>query len=106
MGYGRWMYETYQTRLFQRWLEDLRDHVAIARIVARLRRMEFGYFGDVKHVGQGVREARIDHGPGYRVYYVHRGPALIVLLMGGDKRGQARDIQRAIELAKAWDRNE
>lgn len=100
------MYETYQTPLFQRWLDNLRDHVAIARIDARLRRMEFGHFGDVKHVGQGVREARIDHGPGYRLYYVQRGAALIVLLMGGDKRGQSSDIQRAIELARAWDRNE
>lgn len=97
------MYEIYQTRLFQRWHDGLHDRHAIARIDARLRRMESGHFGDVKHVGQGVREARIDHGPGYRIYYIQRGIRLIVLLMGGDKSSQGRDIRRAVQLAEAWD---
>ena len=74
------------------------------RINARLRRMEFGYFGDTKHVGEGVREIRIDHGPGYRVYYIQRNGDLIVLLAGGHKGTQDADIRRAIRLAEAWDK--
>ncbi|QWT18669.1 type II toxin-antitoxin system RelE/ParE family toxin [Bacillus sp. NP157] len=99
------MYAINQTRTFKRWHDGLPDLAAMLRIDARLRRMELGHFGDVKHVGEGVREARIDCGPGYRLYYIHRGNQLIVLLSGGDKSSQSQDIRRAIQLAKAWDQN-
>lgn len=71
-----------------------------ARINIRIRRMSLGNLGDVKPVGQGVSELRIDHGPGYRVYFVQRGQTLIVLLAGGDKRTQSQDIHKALELAR------
>jgi putative addiction module killer protein len=71
-----------------------------ARITARLRRLSLGNPGDVKSVGGGVSEMRIDHGPGYRVYFVRRGDLIVVLLCGGDKRTQDRDIARAIRLAQ------
>ena len=70
------------------------------RIDSRIRRMSLGNFGDVTPVGEGVSEIRIDYGPGYRVYYTQRGQALVVLLAGGDKDSQDRDIQRALELAR------
>ncbi|NII56006.1 putative addiction module killer protein [Lutibacter sp. SG786] len=80
--------------------------MVVARIQARLRRMSLGHPGDVKHVGEGVREMRIDHGPGYRLYYIHRRSVLVVLLTGGDKSSQQSDIAQAITLAAAWDQNE
>ena len=70
------------------------------RIDSRIRRMSLGNFGDVRPVGEGVSEIRIDYGPGYRVYYTQRGQALVVLLAGGDKDSQERDIQRALDLAR------
>jgi putative addiction module killer protein len=73
---------------------------AAARIVARIRRMEMENFGDTKSVGGGIMEMRIDYGPGYRIYYSHQGAAIVILLCGGDKRTQARDIKRAQELAE------
>jgi putative addiction module killer protein len=73
---------------------------ARARITARIRRLSLGNPGDVKPVGSGVSEMRIDHGPGYRVYFVARGAAVAILLCGGDKRSQDRDIRRAVELAQ------
>lgn len=103
MGYGCVMYAIEQSESFMRWHARLRDRHATLRIDARLRRMGFGHFGDVKHVGDGVREARIDYGPGYRIYYIHRAEKLVVLLMGGDKSSQDRDIRRAIQIAAAWD---
>ena len=73
---------------------------ARTRIDLRIRRLSLGNHGDVKPVGEGVSELRIDHGPGYRVYFMQRGATLIVLLAGGDKRSQDRDIKKAIELAR------
>jgi putative addiction module killer protein len=84
------------------WFAGLRDHQARARINARIRRLSLGNAGDVKPVGSGVSELRIDYGPGYRVYYLQRGTVLVVLLCGGDKRTQNADIKRAITIAKDW----
>jgi putative addiction module killer protein len=84
-----------ETEVFSNWLGGLRDTVARARIASRIQRLSLGNPGDVRPVGEGVSELRIDHGPGYRVYFVRRGAALIVLLCGGDKRTQARDIKTA-----------
>lgn len=94
------MKEIRQTEVFARWFAKLRDRQARARINARIRRLSLGSAGDVKPVGGGVSEMRIDCGPGYRVYYTQAGETLIVLLVGGDKRFQRRDIKRAIELAR------
>jgi putative addiction module killer protein len=92
--------EVRQTDVFGAWFAGLRDRAARARITARIRRLSLGNRGDVKPVGQGVSEMRIDYGPGYRVYFVQRGDALVILLCGGDKRDQSRDIARALDLAK------
>jgi putative addiction module killer protein len=88
-----------RTATFDSWLHFLKDGRARARIGTRLRRLELGNPGDVKPVGSGVSELRIDYGPGYRVYLVNRGKVLIVLLCGGDKRTQDRDVKQAIEMA-------
>jgi putative addiction module killer protein len=88
-----------QTEDFARWLRSLRDHIARAQIAKRIQRLARGQFGDVKSVGAGVSEMRVHVGPGYRVYFVQRGSTLIVLLCGGDKSTQQRDIARAIALA-------
>jgi len=92
--------EVRQTDVFAAWFAKFRDRRARARIVVRIRRLTLGNFGDVRPVGGGVSEMRIDHGPGYRVYFVARGMLVVVLLCGGDKRTQDRDIRRAIELAR------
>jgi putative addiction module killer protein len=92
--------EVRQTDVFATWFAELRDREARARINARIRRLSLGNPGDVKPVGSGVSEMRIDHGPGYRVYFVARGDVVIILLCGGDKRTQDRDIKRALELAR------
>ena len=84
-----------KTTNFDRWLRKLRDPLARVRILARIRRMSFGNFGDTRAVGEGLFELRIDHGPGYRVYFALRGPGDVVLLCGGDKRTQDSDIRRA-----------
>jgi len=84
-----------QSGTFQRWIAGLRDGEARARINVRIRRASLGNLGNVRAVGKGVREMRIDHGPGYRVYFTQRDQALILLLCGGDKRTQASDIRRA-----------
>ena len=94
------MIEVRQTDVFSDWFAGLRDRQARARITARIRRLSLGNPGDVKPVGSGVSEMRIDYGPGYRVYFVQRGDILFVLLFGGDKRSQDRDIARALELAR------
>lgn len=94
------MIEVRQTREFSNWLRRLRDANAIARVVARIRRMEQGNPGDAKSVGKGVMEMRIDYGPGYRVYYAHAGTQIVLLLCGGDKRTQQKDIERAQNLAE------
>jgi len=94
------MIEIRQTETFVDWFESLRDRQAKARIDIRIRRLSMGNPGDVKPVGQGVSELRIDYGPGYRVYFVQRGETLIILLAGGDKRTQERDIKTALDLAQ------
>ncbi|WP_456717004.1 type II toxin-antitoxin system RelE/ParE family toxin [Bradyrhizobium sp. USDA 4353] len=94
------MVEVRRTDEFSDWLRRLRDADAAARIIGRIRRMELGNPGDAKSVGGGVFEMRIDHGPGYRVYYVHRGAEIVILLCGGDKRRQQQDIKRAHALAE------
>lgn len=94
------MLEVRQSAVFTTWLAKLKDRNAVARIVARLRRFKLGNLGDVKAVGEGVSEARIDYGPGYRLYFVKRGAVLIVMLCGGDKRTQDADIKQAKKLAK------
>lgn len=101
MGYSpRALIEVRQTAEFSRWLHRLKDAEAAARIVARLRRMEQGNPGDARSVGRGVMEMRIAFGPGYRIYYVHRGAETVILLYGGDKRTQPQDIKRAHFLAE------
>jgi putative addiction module killer protein len=85
---------------FDAWLKGLRDLQAKARIFERIRRLREGNPGDVKMLGQGVNEMRISHGPGYRLYFTRRGGALVLLLCGGDKSTQRRDILRAIEMVK------
>jgi len=89
-----------ENAVFARWFSKLKDRQARFRIAVRLRRLQNGNLGDVKPVGEGVSELRIDYGPGYRVYLVRRGSAVIILLCGGDKGTQARDIARAKKLAK------
>jgi putative addiction module killer protein len=91
--------EVRQTEEFARWLTSLRDARAAARIAQRIVRVQSGLLGDVKAVGEGVSELRIDYGPGYRLYFMQRGRAVIILLCGGDKGTQARDIRRAKELS-------
>lgn len=94
------MLEIRQTEIYSRWFNSLRDHRAKARIDIRIRRLSMGNPGDVKPVGKGVSELRIDYGPGYRVYFIQRGETLIILLAGGDKRTQERDIKTALDLAQ------
>jgi len=94
------MIEVRQTVAYAQWYGGLRDRQAKARIDIRIRRLSLGNPGDVKAVGEGVSELRIDHGPGYRVYFVQQGAVLIVLLAGGDKSSQDKDIQLAKALAK------
>jgi putative addiction module killer protein len=94
------MIEVRQTDEYAEWFKGLQDRQARARINTRIRRLSLGNPGDVKPVGEGVSELRIDYGPGYRVYFVQRGQTLVILLAGGDKRTQARDIRTALELAR------
>ena len=89
-----------RTEAFDIWLSALRDKVGRARIVHRIRSAEHGNFGDCEPVGEGVSEMRVHVGPGYRVYYTRRGEVVYLLLAGGDKSTQKRDIQRAIEMAR------
>lgn len=91
--------EVRQTDHFADWLESLRDHVGRAKILVRIDRIKLGLIGDVKPVGQGVSEIRINFGPGYRLYFVKRGGELILLLVGGDKGSQNHDIRKAHEIA-------
>ena len=93
------MVEVRQTPVFREWLDGLGDKQAAARIALRIVRLQAGLLGDAKSVGGGVLELRVDTGPGYRVYFVPRGQVLIVLLCGGDKKTQRRDIERAKALA-------
>jgi putative addiction module killer protein len=94
------MVEIRKTELFANWLDGLRDIQAKARVLVRIERLASGNAGDVKSVGEGVSEMRIDYGPGYHVYFIQRGSELIILLAGGEKSSQSRDIKAAIRLAQ------
>ena len=98
--YKQHMPKIRQSETFSIWLHDLRDRKARAKIAVRIQRLEDGNPGDVAPVGDGVSEMRIHYGPGYRVYFVARGAELVVLLCGGDKASQARDIETAKQLAQ------
>jgi len=91
------------TAEFRRWFAGLRDGRAEGRILARLRRLSLGNFGDTKSLGRGLHELRVDYGPGYRIYFVRRGDALVLLALGGDKSRQRTDIARARAIAAAWE---
>ena len=94
------MIEIRQTEVYARWFRRLRDRQARVRIDSRLRRLSLGNPGDVRPVGEGVSEIRINYGPGYRIYFARQSDVLIVLLAGGDKDSQERNIRRALELAR------
>ena len=94
------MLEVRRTETFVRWLDDLRDVRARARVLVRVERLAAGNPGDVKPVGEGVSEMRIDYGPGYRVYFKRQERTVVVLLAGGDKRNQRDDIETALRLAR------
>jgi len=96
------MYSLRQTDRFAKWESSLSDQKVRAAIAARLSRISFGLMGDVKHIGEGVQEIRIHHGPGYRVYFAIKGNDIIILLCGGEKKTQERDISIAKELARYW----
>ena len=96
------MIELIRSGTFDTWLSSLRDRRAVARIAARLDRLAAGNPGDVEPVGDGVSELRINYGPGYRVYFIQRGPVLVILLCGGDKSTQSKDIRQAKVLAEQW----
>ena len=93
------MVEIRKTELFAKWIDNLRDVQAKARVLVRIERLASGNAGDDKPVGEGISEMRIDYGPGYRVYFIKRGNELIILLAGGDKGSQTADIKVAIRLA-------
>lgn len=94
------MVEIRKTEHFASWLDNLRDIQAKARVLVRIERLASGNAGDVKPVGEGISEMRINYGPGYRVYFIRRGSELIILLAGGDKSSQSRDIKAAVRLAQ------
>lgn len=94
------MYQIIKTAYFEKWQKGLKDTKAKAKIEVRIRRMETGILGDIKPVGEGVSETRIHYGPGYRLYFCQRGEVVIVLLCGGDKSTQSKDIERAKEIKK------
>lgn len=96
------MIEIIKTDVFDEWLEALKDRTGKAKIETRIRRLSLGNPGDVEPVGEGVSELKIDFGPGYRVYYMQRGPIIVVLLCGGDKASQKKDIAHAKTIAKQW----
>src|SRR6266508_2904605 len=87
---------------FERWIATLRDHESIVRIIRRLRRVKSGALGDTKSVGAGISELRVDYGPGYRVYFAIAGKTIVILLGGGEKRTQQKDIDSA---QKLWREN-
>ena len=97
------MFDIVESATFKRWIRGLRDRSAVARINARLRSVSLGNTGDARQVGDGLFEMRVHHGPGYRLYYLREGSTL-VLLCGGDKGSQQRDIERAGRLAGDWRR--
>ena len=94
------MLEVRQTSVYAKWFAELRDRTAKTRIDIRIRRLSLGNLGDVKPVGEGVSELRVDHGPGFRVYFIQKAEVYIVLLAGGDKSTQEKDIRNAKALAR------
>ncbi len=94
------MFEVRKTEVYARWLDNLRDPRGRARVLVRVERLAAGNPGDVRPIGEGVSELRIDYGPGYRVYFKKRDRRIVVLLGGGDKRTQSRDIKTALRLAR------
>jgi putative addiction module killer protein len=96
------MFRTEQTAEFAKWLTALKDRTAAKKVAQRIVRLQSGLFGDVKPVGDGISELRIDHGPGYRVYFQQRRQTLIPLLLGGDKSTQQRDIVAAKALTEEY----
>jgi putative addiction module killer protein len=99
-GYSAPMMEIRKTDVYAKWLDGLRDIRARARILARVERLAEGNAGDAEPIGEGVSELRINYGPGYRVYYKQQGRELVILLAGGDKGSQSRDIKTALRLAR------
>ena len=100
------MVEVVKSAIFDRWLRTLKDRRAAARVQVRIDRLAAGNPGDVKPVGSGISELRIDYGPGYRVYYLREGHRLILLLCGGDKSSQQQDIEEAKRIATDWKSDE
>ncbi len=96
------MVDLLTTDVFDKWLSRLRDRRARAKILARIRRLSLGNPGDVRPIGQGISELRIDYGPGYRIYYMQPGRDLVILLWAGDKNTQKRDITLAKAYAAQW----
>ena len=94
------MIEVRKTEVYTNWLDSLRDVRARARVLVRVERLAAGNPGDVRPVGEGVSELRIDYGPGYRVYFTKQGGMIVVLLAGGDKRTQSQDVKTALRLAR------
>jgi putative addiction module killer protein len=94
------MIEILKTVDFVVWIDNLKDRRATARILVRLDRLRIGNFGDFKNLGDGLSELRVSYGPGYRVYYSHRSDKIILLLIGGDKGSQSRDITKAKQILK------
>lgn len=94
------MYQVYKTEIFAEWFKALNDETAKNKIRVRIDRMEMGNLGDHHTIGDGVSELRITYGPGYRIYYVLRGREIIILLCGGDKSSQSKDIKKAKKMAK------
>jgi putative addiction module killer protein len=94
--------EVWRSATFDRWLGKLKDRRAVARILVRIDRLALGNPGDVRSVGDGVSELKIDHGPGYRVYFAQRGQTLVLLLCGGDKSTQSADITTAKKILTEW----
>lgn len=101
MGYNYFVKQIVTTEVFDDWFKALRDVRGKARIQARIDRAQLGNFGDCEPVGEGVSEMRIHHGPGYRVYFVQRGLEVVILLAGGDKSSQTKDIKLALEMARS-----
>jgi putative addiction module killer protein len=94
------MIEIRETEIYKKWFSSLRDKKAKARIDVRIKRISLGNYGDVEPVGKGVSELKIDYGAGYRVYFIKQGNIIVILLCGGDKSTQSKDIQKAHELAQ------
>ena len=99
-GYNKIMIKIRKTEVYAKWLDNLKDIRGRARILVRIERLVSGNPGDVKPVGEGVSELRIDYGPGYRVYYIKHGQEVVILLAGGDKSNPTRDIKTALNLAR------